>query len=99
MKNIFNSTKFIYSFLGEYIVKYQYLAKGKLVDLGCGKKPFEHIFNNIESYFGVDISPNSKADLICDVLNLKIKPNYADSVLCTQVIEHVENPEKLIKEI
>ena len=99
MKNIFNATKFIYGFLEEYISKYQHLMKGKLVDVGCGNKPFEHIFKNIDSYYGVDINKNSKADLICDVLDLKVNSNSADSVFCTQVLEHVNNPFKLVSEI
>jgi len=99
MRNIFNPTKFIYSFLEESIKKYAPLLKGKLIDVGCGKKPFEKLFCNVDSYFGIDLNKNSKADLICDVLNLEIKSSSADSVLCTQVMEHVKDPEKLIKEI
>ena len=33
------------------------------------------------------------------MLDIKLKSQIADSILCTQVIEHVESPDKLIKEI
>lgn len=99
MKNIFSPSKFFYSFVEEHLSKYRHLAKGRLVDVGCGQKPFRHLFENIDSYYGVDIGENSQADLICDVLDLKIEDDSADSVLCTQVLEHVNEPNTLISEI
>jgi len=99
MRNIFHPTKFIYSYVADHIKKYQHMAKGYLVDVGCGKKPFKDLFKNTQGYIGIDITAESKADLVCDVLDIKLKFPVADSVLCTQVIEHVERPEKLIEEI
>ncbi|HLB75292.1 MAG TPA: class I SAM-dependent methyltransferase [Sedimentisphaerales bacterium] len=99
MKNILNPTKFIYGFVEKLIAKYQHLAHGKLIDVGCGSKPFKHIFTNIDSYYGVDIVENSEADLICDVQKLEIEDNSADTILSTQVIEHVPEPNVLMREI
>jgi 2-polyprenyl-3-methyl-5-hydroxy-6-metoxy-1,4-benzoquinol methylase len=99
MKSILNPSKFIYGFLEEHISKYRHLAKGKLIDVGCGQKPFKHLFENIDSYYGVDIVENSQADLICDVLDLKIEDSSADTVLCTQVLEHVSEPNTLMCEL
>jgi len=99
MKSIFNPSRFINGFLEEYVSEYQHLAQGRLIDVGCGQKPFEHLFKNIDSYYGADINENSKADLICDVLELKIESDSADTVLCTQVLEHVSEPNTLMCEI
>jgi len=99
MKNILNPSKFIHGLLEEHVSKYQHLARGRLIDVGCGKKPFKHLFTNTDSYYGVDIAENSEADLICDVLELEIEANSADAVLCTQVLEHVNEPNTLICEI
>jgi len=99
MKNILNPSKFFYKFLEEHLSRHQHLACGRLIDVGCGQKPFKHLFKNIDSYYGVDIDENSKADLICDVLELKIESDSADSVLCTQVLEHVSEPNTLMCEI
>lgn len=99
MKNILNPSKFIHGFLEQHVSKYQHLAQGKLIDVGCGQKPFKHLFKNVDSYYGVDIADNSKADLICDVLDLEIEDDSADTVLCTQVLEHVSEPNTLVCEI
>jgi SAM-dependent methyltransferase len=99
MKNILNPSRFFYKFLEEHISRHQHLARGRLIDVGCGKKPFKHLFTNVDSYYGVDIDENSKADLICDVMELQIEADSADSVLCTQVLEHVSEPNMLICEI
>ena len=99
MKNILNPSRFIHGFLEEHVSRHQHLARGRLIDIGCGQKPFEHLFQNIDSYYGVDIDENSKADLICDVLKLKIESDSADAVLCTQVLEHVSEPNALVREI
>lgn len=99
MKNILNPSRFFYSFLEEHLSRHQHLARGRLIDVGCGQKPFKHLFKGINSYYGVDINENSKADLICDVLELKIETESADAVLCTQVLEHVSEPNILIREI
>ncbi len=99
MRNIFNPSKFIYSYLADYLKKYRDVLKGSLVDVGCGNKPFEKIFRNVDTYFGIDISNSGKADLVCDVLDIRVENEIADSVLCTQVIEHVPDPDKLISEI
>jgi SAM-dependent methyltransferase len=99
MRNILSPTKFIYNFIESELKKYQHLAKGDFVDIGCGQKPFFKIFKNITSYIGVDSNKKSAADIVCDALNLKIKSSSVDSVLCTQVLEHVQDPNKLISEI
>lgn len=99
MKNILNPSKFFYKFLEEHLSRHQHLARGKLIDVGCGQKPFQHLFKNVDSYYGVDIADNSKADLICDVLELEIEDDSADTVLCTQVLEHVSEPNTLICEM
>lgn len=82
-------------------------AKGKLIDLGCGTKPYESIFlGHIDSYFGVDSKPTAivnyadktKADLYCDCTDTKLPSESFDTVLSTQVLEQILEPEKYITE-
>jgi SAM-dependent methyltransferase len=75
-------------------------ASAPLLDLGCGNKPYKEYYPPGE-VVGADVSQSS---LGC--VDVIIQPNgplpFADgsfeSILCTQVLEHVEDPHLLIQE-
>jgi SAM-dependent methyltransferase len=76
-------------------------AKGKVLDIGCGNKPYEELFaGKINSYFGCDVvqSNQSKVDVICPATALNFEDNTFDTVFSTQVIEHVDDPFKMLAE-
>jgi len=72
----------------------------KLLDYGCGAKPYETILNNyIKEQVGVDIGINNKADfLIQPGEKLPFSNNYFDVVLSSQVLEHVEEVNQYLSE-
>ncbi len=83
----------------QYAVK-KYAA-GKVLDMGCGNKPYEDMFKGIaKEYIGCDIvqSDQHRVDIICDVLTIPLPDSTFDTVFCTQVIEHVEDHQALVKE-
>lgn len=82
----------------KFIDKYNDRCYGKLVDIGCGGKPYINYFKYIDKYIGVDIA-NDKADIIANAKSLPIKSNSVDVVLCNQLIEHDPEPSKIIAEI
>jgi SAM-dependent methyltransferase len=69
-------------------------SRGIVVDLGCGDKPYRE-YIKAKKYIGVD---KQGGDLTADVLHTPFKNNYADTVISTQVLEHVTNPQQLFKE-
>jgi len=71
---------------------------GKLVDIGCGSKPYIKYFKYIDEYIGVDLISN-EADIVANAKSLPIESNSVDVVLCNQVIEHDAEPVKIIAEI
>ena len=71
---------------------------GKLVDIGCGSKPYIKYFKYIDEYIGVDLISN-EADIVANAKSLPIESNSVDVVLCSQVIEHDAEPVKIIAEI
>ena len=75
-------------------------ASGKLLDIGCGNKPYESLFSNIESYTGSDVvqSDRGKVDVICEATNLPFGDEEFDTVFSTQVMEHVSDPFKMMEE-
>lgn len=74
-------------------------AKGIILDIGSGGYlRYRHLFGNCESYVTLDIRPRNKPSIIADAHGLPIKSSTIDTVLCAQVLEHLEEPSKVVKE-
>jgi len=78
-------------------------ASGRLLDIGCGTKPYEP-FLKVESYEGLEIESSNnlhqtKHDSLYDGQNLPFASDSFDTIISTQVLEHSFNPDKLLSEI
>jgi SAM-dependent methyltransferase len=76
-------------------------ARGRLLDVGCGNKPFAGMFRDrVSKHDGCDVvqSSESRADVICVATDLPFKDASYDTVLVTQVIEHVADHQSLLRE-
>jgi len=77
--------------------------KENILDVGCGIKPYRNLFKN-KDYVGIDIEggghPDSAKtiDKFYDGENIPYEDNSFGNIICTQVLEHAEKPETLIKE-
>jgi SAM-dependent methyltransferase len=76
--------------------------KGLILDVGCGKNYdfLKHLFG--KKYFGLDLAPYKKKNFINHNINSKkllFKNNSVPNVICTDVLEHVDNPHLLLKEL
>ncbi|MEM6517247.1 MAG: class I SAM-dependent methyltransferase [Bacteroidota bacterium] len=81
------------------IKKYAY---GKVLDIGCGNKPYKSLFDNkYVDYLGCDVvqSNQNKVDLICHATDIPLANSSIDTIFCTQVIEHIEDTNALLKEV
>jgi SAM-dependent methyltransferase len=77
-------------------------ARGKLIDLGCGYMPFKDLISDkISDYHGFDISDvTGQIKYIGDIQNMSmISDNFYDTAICIEVLEHIPDPFKAIKEI
>jgi SAM-dependent methyltransferase len=77
-------------------------GKRKLIvlDIGCGSKPYESLFEDFECfYIGTDLGPGNRADVFFAAESLGVCESSVDVVLCTQVLEHVEDPVRVASEI
>lgn len=77
-------------------------AKGRVLDVGCGNKPYAKFFQGkCSEYIGCDIVQSSLnvVDVICEATNIPLKDSSFDTIFCTQVIEHVDDHNKLLSEM
>ncbi len=70
-----------------------------MLDVGCGSKPYYPFFASAGSYVGVDVKENAAADLVGSVESLPVDDASFDVVLCTQVLEHVDDPARAVREL
>ena len=80
--------------------------RGKLLDIGPGRGQITKMYHNLNFEIScVDIDPSvlefkevscKKADMNFD--KLPFKDESFDYVMCTEILEHLENPYNLIRE-
>ena len=75
-------------------LKYRKHLGDSVIDIGCGKQPFKKYFKD---YVGLD--HKNYADIIGDVGELPFKDECTDTVICSEVLEHVWNPFAAMHEI
>ena len=72
----------------------------RVLDVGCGPKPYYPFFADVASeYVGVDVVENPAADLRGAVEALPVRDASFDVVLCTQVLEHCDDPAQAVREL
>lgn len=77
---------------------------GRLLDLGCGWKPYAPLFTDqVTAHVGVDLPTSRSRSTVVDVyasgLALPFRAGAFDAVLCTEVLEHVPEPNQLLAEV
>jgi len=90
--------------LSSQIIKKAPEFKGLLIDFGCGSKPYRDYFTNVSEYIGVDLKIDgwehrqTTVDFFYDGKTIPFGDNHFDSMLCSEVLEHVFNIEELLAE-
>lgn len=96
---------FIRKPLNEEILKLSDKCTGKLLDFGCGKKPYKQHFKNFSEYIGLDIEKSGHShvdeeiDVYYDGKKIPFGNNHFDSIFCTEVFEHIFNIDEILPEI
>ena len=89
--------------LCEAITQFAPRLNGRLLDVGCGTKPYQRLFRTVD-YVGLDIDSNTSrqrgiADFFYSGDIFPFDNISFDSVICNQVLEHVFNPDEFLGEI
>lgn len=80
--------------------------QGKVLDVGCGEMPFRGLLGQNANYTGIDVpvaddfGMAKHFDIVpFDGQTIPFEDSSFDHILCTEVLEHVEDPASLIAEM
>ena len=77
---------------------------GRVLDVGCGQKPYRSLFRTTQ-YIGMDVEMsghghiNEQIDVYYDGTYFPFEDNSFDAIVCNQVLEHVSTPKVTLSEI
>jgi len=81
------------------IKKYSSYVKGIVLDAGSGSSNrYNDLFNDVSKYITLDIDPANNPEIVASVEDIPLGDKSVDTVISTQVLEHLKNTELAIKE-
>jgi SAM-dependent methyltransferase len=86
--------------VGRWLADNADAVSGLLLDLGAGNQPFKEWYSGLaEKCVSVDVTPAPGLDVLSLAAPLPFRSAAFDTVLCTQVLEHVHDAEAVVSEI
>jgi ubiquinone/menaquinone biosynthesis C-methylase UbiE len=78
-------------------------ASGKLIDIGCGEKPYVRTFAGyVSEHVGVDHSdspnPSDAVDIFASAYEIPAESESFDTALMSELLEHLEEPSRAVSE-
>jgi len=75
----------------------QHKTEDKILDIGAGfSPPYKHLFPN---RVRVDVDKNKNPDIIGSIYNLPFEDNSQNTILCSEVFEHLIDPQAAADEL
>lgn len=86
--------------LASWLADNRHLLRGTLLDLGCGGRPYAQWYEPLVAQVcAIDAAPNARASIRALADGLPLADETCDSVLATELLEHVEDPAAVCREI
>jgi SAM-dependent methyltransferase len=87
----------------KHVSSVAHLARGRALDIGCGEMPMRSVFTGkVDSIIGLDhprmLHPEDRVQIFGTALSLPLRTGAFDTAICFQVLEHVPEPEILLRE-
>jgi len=78
-------------------------VRGRVLDVGCGSRPYESLFK-VSEYVGLELdTPENRAKNMADIFydggTFPFEAASFDTIVCNEVLEHVFNPDEFMQEI
>src|SRR5262245_59036946 len=112
---MFNPYYLDMSLLREGIERFAPRLQGRMLDVGCGERPYQSLFSHVRRYVGIEhlaavqnidsyleVTVKHVASLVdafAEGENIPFRDASFDSCLCVEVLEHVPQPEPIVAEI
>lgn len=84
--------------IGKHLALAVSYVNGRCLDIGCGEKKYEKLFD-VKQYIGLDSNIELRPDIVANGEALPFADEMFDSILSTQVLEHVRNLDEFLIEV
>jgi SAM-dependent methyltransferase len=85
---------------GRWLADNAAAISGDMLDLGCGNQPFRAWYEPLaKRVIAADAAPSAGLDVLSFAAPLPFLDQSFDTILCTSVLEHVDNAEAAVAEI
>lgn len=87
----------------DFIIKNQGVLRGEILEIGSRRHVKCGLMNNRQfapdsTWIGIDAQHGDGVDRVCDAHNMPFMGESFDTILCSDVLGHVKNPQKVISE-
>jgi SAM-dependent methyltransferase len=93
----------VHATLERGLARHQAQVRGRVLDIGCGTKPYRRLFPAATRYVGTEtnrtFTPGGEADVTALGEALPFRTGAFDGVVCTEVLEHVPEPGDFLREV
>jgi SAM-dependent methyltransferase len=79
------------------VAKHADQLQGRLLDVGCGSKPYRRLDLPCTEYVGLDIRP--VAELVGNMMQIPAEDESFDTVLCVDALQYAEVPHQAVVEM
>lgn len=105
MKSLLSKNWLVYKISDDFLQRAaRTYAYGKLLDIGCGEKPYKRMFSPyVTDHVGLDhvgtLHDRAEIDLCGTAYEIPVEDESYDTILCSAVLEHLEEPGRAISEM